>query len=70
MVTVWLVSGGRCAGEGEGKQLIMLEIEKLNYPGDDKVVKRQAQVQYSGTPGQYIVQTSGADQQQVTTDQS
>lgn len=51
----------------EHKELVMLEIERLSYPGEEpeKVVKRQAQVRYGGVPGQYVVQTS--DNQQVYT---
>lgn len=64
MLTALVVAVARCEAQAEeGKQLVMLEIERLSYPGEDKVVKRQAQVQYGGAPGQYVVQTS--DQQQV-----
>lgn len=62
-LTALVVAVAHCEAQDEGKQLVMLEIERLNYPGEDKVVKRQAQVQYGGAPGQYVVQTS--DQQQV-----
>lgn len=64
LLTALVVAVARCEAQAEeGKQLVMLEIERLSYPGEDKVVKRQAQVQYGGAPGQYVVQTS--DQQQV-----
>lgn len=84
-VAAWLMTVGRCqtpqgaqgsegaqgspGGQGEGKQLIMLEIERLNYPDEDKVVKRQAEVRYGGA-GQYVVQTrdqAGAPQQVFVT---
>lgn len=63
LLTALVVAVARSEAQAEGKQLVMLEIERLSYPGEDKVVKRQAQVQYGGAPGQYVVQTS--DQQQV-----
>ncbi|XP_046669495.1 DNA translocase FtsK-like [Homalodisca vitripennis] len=63
----WLAAAGWCEDDTQnGKQLIMLEIERLNYPGEDKVVKRQASVQYGGAPDRYIVRSSGeGGQQQV-----